>query len=166
MTTVVVTFLLFIAGFATIGLLSVRRRASTTDDYLVAGRSVSPWLTGLSSAATNNSGFMFIGLLGFTYRFGVQAVWLQAGWIIGDLIAWTWIHQRVRERSGALAIASVPTLLATDGRGRIARPLVVAAGALTFLFLAGYAAAQLKAGSTALTALFGWAPSSGSCSAS
>ncbi|MGE3768565.1 MAG: sodium/proline symporter, partial [Kofleriaceae bacterium] len=88
MSVVILTFLLFVAGFAAIGLLAIRRRTATTDDYLVAGRSVSPWLTGLSSAATNNSGFMFIGLLGFTYRFGVQAIWLQTGWIVGDLIAW------------------------------------------------------------------------------
>jgi sodium/proline symporter len=62
-TLVVGSFLVFVAGFAAIGLLSVRRRASTTEDYLVAGRSVPPWLTALSSAATNNSGFMFIGLV-------------------------------------------------------------------------------------------------------
>ena len=161
MSAVVVSFLVFIAGFAAIGLLSVRRRQSTTDDYLVAGRSVPPWLTGLSSAATNNSGFMFIGLLGFTYRFGVQAVWLQAGWILGDLAAWLWVHQRVRLRSGLLGVASVPRLIASDEHGRVSRPVVVAAGVLTFFFLGGYAAAQLKAGSTALTSLFGWAPEVG-----
>ncbi len=161
MSVVILTFLLFVAGFAAIGLLAIRRRTATTDDYLVAGRSVSPWLTGLSSAATNNSGFMFIGLLGFTYRFGVQAIWLQTGWIVGDLIAWLWVHQRVRAVSGERGAASVPTLLATDRDGRITRPIAVAAGMLTFLFLAGYAAAQLKAGSTALTALFGWAPEIG-----
>jgi sodium/proline symporter len=155
-TVVVASFLVFLAGFATIGLLSARRRRPTTEDYLVAGRSIPPWLAALSSAATNNSGFMFIGLLGFTYRFGVQAVWLQAGWIVGDLAAWLWVHRRVRERSGVLGVSSVPRLLATDPRGQVSRHLLIAAGLLTFFFLGGYAAAQLKAGSTALTTLFGW----------
>ncbi len=161
MSVVILTFLSFIAAFAVIGMFAIRARRSTTNDYLVAGRSVSPWLTGLSSAATNNSGFMFIGLLGFTYRFGVQAIWLQTGWIVGDLIAWLWVHRRVRSLSETHEASSVPTLLATDRAGTIARPIAVAAGTLTFLFLAGYAAAQLKAGSTALTALFGWAPEIG-----
>lgn len=36
------------------------------------------------------------------------------------------------------------------------RPVIVAAGLITFVFLGVYAAGQLKAGSTALYALFGW----------
>ena len=77
--TVIVVFLACLVGFTLIGAAAVRRSKPTTEDYLVAGRDVSAWLTALSSAATNNSGFMFIGLFGFAYRFGVQAVWLQAG---------------------------------------------------------------------------------------
>ncbi len=154
---VVAAFLACLGGFVVIGLLSARGRQATSEDYLVASRDVSPWLTALSSAATNNSGFMFIGLFGFAYRFGVQAVWLQAGWIAGDVIAWLWVHQRVRAHSGRLGATSVPQLVATDHVGRVARPVLILAGVLTFFFLGGYAAAQLRAGSAALTGLFGWA---------
>jgi sodium/proline symporter len=153
---VVVSFLGFLAAFAAIGLASARGRTRTPEDYLVASRNVSPWLMALSSVATNNSGFMFIGLLGFTYRFGVQAVWLQLGWIVGDVIVWMWIHRRVREVSGQLGVTSVPSLLASDRDGAVSRPVVIAAGLLTLVFLGGYAAAQLDAGSTALHVLFGW----------
>ncbi len=159
--TVVFAFLACLALFVVIGVLSLRRAKGTTEDYLLAGRDVSPWLMGLSSAATNNSGFMFIGLFGFTYRFGVQAVWLQLGWILGDVIAWQWIHRRVRERSGAIGATSVPTLLATDTDGRSSRSISVVAGLLTFLFLGGYAAGQLVAGATTLDGMFGWSPSVG-----
>jgi sodium/proline symporter len=155
---VVVSFLACLAGFALIGAAAIRRSRPTTEDYLIAGRDVPAWLTGLSSAATNNSGFMFIGLFGFTYRYGVQAVWLQAGWIVGDVIAWLWVHRRVRERSARFQSQSVPHFLATDERGLASRGIAVAAGVLTFLFLGGYAAAQLRAGSAALSGLFGWAP--------
>jgi sodium/proline symporter len=156
MTIVVATFVMCVVGFAAIGIASMRRRRSTTDDYLLAGRDVSGWLTALSSAATNNSGFMFIGLLGFTYRFGVQAIWLQAGWVVGDLIAWAWVHRAVREYSGRLRATSVPRMLASAKDGTIARPIAVATGLLTFIFLGGYAAAQLEAGSAALKGIFGW----------
>ncbi|PRQ03001.1 Sodium/proline symporter [Enhygromyxa salina] len=156
MTTIIASFGLCLLAFTLIGLLSARRRQPTSTDYLIAGRSVSPWLTALSSVATNNSGFMFIGLLGFTYRFGVQAVWLQLGWILGDLVVWMWVHGRVRALSGRLELASVPALLGTRDNGSVVRPTVVVTGALTFLFLGGYAAAQLAAGSTALNVLFGW----------
>ena len=43
-----------------------------------------------------------------------------------------------------------------DHRQKLQRPLSIVAGLLTFLFLGGYAAAQLKAGSTTLHALFDW----------
>lgn len=158
---VAAAFLACIVAFGAVGVAAARRRSATVDDYLLAGRSVSPWLTALSSAATNNSGFMFIGLLGFTYRFGVQAVWLQAGWIAGDVIAWRWIHPWVRARSGELRATSVAQLVATDEARQVSRPLAIAVALLTVTFLAGYAGAQLRAGSAALDGLFDWGAAPG-----
>ena len=153
---VITCFILFLASFTAIGALAARARKPSSEDYLVASRDVHPWLVALSAVSTNNSGYMFIGLIGFTWRQGVEAVWITSGWILGDLLTWFWVHRRVRCRSEALGAASVPTLLATDEEGEVSRPVAVAAGVLTLLFLGGYAAAQLKAGSTTLHALFGW----------
>ncbi|MFZ1863814.1 MAG: sodium/proline symporter [Polyangiales bacterium] len=149
-------FVLSLLAFTALGFASSFVRERTTEDYLLAGRQVPAWLTALSSAATNNSGFMFIGLIGFAYRFGVQAIWLQLGWIAGDWVAWTWVHGRVRKVSAEVGACSTPALIATSDAGRFVRSTSVVAGALTFIFLGGYAAAQFKAGSTALQALFGW----------
>lgn len=66
------------------------------------------------------------------------------------------MHRRVRAQSEEIGANSVPSLLATDHLGRISRPIAVVTGILTFFFLGGYAAAQLKAGSATLNALFGW----------
>lgn len=161
METVVVSFTLFLVFFTAIGLLSARRSRKTTEDYLVASRSVNPWLTALSSVATNNSGFMFIGLIGFAYMDGFKAFWLQFGWIMGDLVAWLWIHRRIRSVSGQQRSNSVPALLGTDPDGGVNRIIVVFAAVLTFVFLGGYAGAQLKAGSTTLHVLFDWPESVG-----
>lgn len=153
--TALATFLAFLAMFTLVGISSAWRSTGTTDDYLVAGRSVPPLLTALSSVATNNSGFMFVGLIGFTVRGGLHTVWMAVAWILGDLLVWLFVHQRVRERSEAVDAVSVPTLLATGRDGVVQRPVVVVGAVLTFLFLGGYAAAQLDAGSTALEAMFG-----------
>lgn len=149
-------FLASLLAFTLIGVASARARRDTARDYLVADRRVPAWLAALSAVATNNSGFMFVGLIGFTYAYGVQAVWLQLGWVVGDALCWVRFHRRVRERSGDLDANGIPALVATDERGRIDRVIAGAAALLTFFFLAGYAAAQLQAGSTALHALFGW----------
>jgi sodium/proline symporter len=154
MIVMVASFVAFLVLFTVIGVASARHRAETPDDYLLAGRSVPPWLTALSSVATNNSGYMFIGQIGFAYEVGLRSVWLALGWIVGDLMAWAFVHRRVRERSGELDARSVPSLLgARDGRGRA---IVIVAALLTLVFLGVYAAAQLKAGSKSLHVLFGW----------
>ncbi|MEM9068596.1 MAG: sodium/proline symporter [Myxococcota bacterium] len=158
---VVVTFLVFLGAFTAVGVASLRKRQDTTEDYLVASRSVHPWLAALSSVATNNSGFMFIGLIGFAYEEGLKAVWLQAGWLTGDLLLWLKAHRRVRERSEQVQVASVPALIAADNDGTIDRVVAAVAGLITLFFLAGYAAAQLNAGSTALHSLFDWPMSVG-----
>ncbi|MCA9246148.1 MAG: sodium/proline symporter [Planctomycetales bacterium] len=155
MTVIIASFLGFLALFTAIGVLSSFYSRKTTSDYLIAGRSVSPWLTALSAVATNNSGFMFIGLIGYTYRYGISAVWMMVGWILGDLTAWLFVHHRVRFHSEDVDVATVPALIGTH-RDQVARPIVVISGLLTFILLGVYAAAQLKAGSTALNTLFGW----------
>jgi len=137
------------------GGLSVIRKRKTTEDYLLASRDVSPLLTALSTVGTNNSGFMFIGMIAYTYRLGIASVWMMVGWIVGDLLAWIWIHPRVRESSERLQVNTLPALLGTR-EGHTDRVIIIAGGLITFVFLAIYAAAQLKAGSTALHALFGW----------
>ena len=153
---IVATFIFFLVVFIGIGVLSARKMTTTSEDYLVASRSVNPWLVALSAVSTNNSGYMFIGLIGFTWRMGVEAVWITFGWILGDLLTWFWVHRRVRNRSEEVQANSVPALLATDNNGQVSRPIAIAAGLLTFVFLGGYAAAQLKAGGITLNALFDW----------
>ncbi len=155
MTVAIVTFVLVSTAVILSGAAAVVNRTKTTEDYLLASRNVPAWLSALSTVATNNSGFMFIGMIGFTYRFGVETVWMMVGWLIGDLIAWLYIHPRVRARSGEAGAVTLTALLATGPEGP-RRTLVIAASVLTFVFLGVYAAAQLKAGSTALSALLGW----------
>ncbi len=153
---VLISFSFFIVVFAAIGLMASRHRQASTADYLVADRQTPAWLTALSSMATNNSGYAFVGLVGFAYRFGIQSLWLSVAWVLGDLCVWLFVHRRVRVYSGSVGAISVPSLLASDAKGKVAPVLAFTAGLVTFLFLSVYAAAQLKAGGTALHGLLGW----------
>ncbi|MEZ4327936.1 MAG: sodium/proline symporter [Polyangiales bacterium] len=149
-------FIAALLGFTLIGALASTRASDSVEDYLLAGRDVHPWLAGLSAVATNNSGFMFVGLLGYAYSSGLEAVSFQIAWLLGDLSAWLVAQRRIRERSGRLEVASLPRLIATRGDGAVDRAVLVAGGLLTFTFLSVYAAAQLNAGSLALHVLLGW----------
>ncbi len=160
MTIVVISFVLFLLGFVLVGVLSARYRTKTTEDYLLAGRNVPGWLASLSAVATNNSGFMFIGQIAFTYAYGIEAIWVMVGWITGDWMAWVLVHPRVRresERCGASTVSALLGASATGGK----RGVIALCGLVTFVLLCVYAAAQLKAGSAALLALFGWSPEVG-----
>lgn len=151
---VVITFLLSLLLLVGIGAFAARRkRSATTEDYLLASRSIGPWFTALSAMATNNSGFMFVGLIGATYAAGVSASWIMVGWIFGDYFTWFWIPKRLRERSEQQDAKTIPTFLGGMPSGWLPR---ASAAVVTLLFVGAYASAQLSAGSKALQVLFGW----------
>lgn len=155
-----VGFVLTMVVFVVIGTASTRVARAEVSDYLVAGRAVSPWVAGLSAVASNNSGFMFIGAIGFTYHYGLAAFWLFFAWLAGDYASWFLVHRQLRARSEAQDNDSVTGFLAHDGT-TTDRGLQLVLGALTVVFLTLYAAAQLKAGGKALESTLGWAPQSG-----
>ncbi len=153
MNAVAISFLAFLGLFLGVGILSSLRKKATTEDYLLASRSVNPWFVALSAVATNNSGFMFVGLIGTTFTDGISAMWLMVGWVAGDYLMWLWgIPTQLRARSEATGTVTIPSFL---GNG-LPRPVTILAGLITLVFLGTYAAAQLTAGGKALLAVFGW----------
>jgi len=152
---ILISFSLTMMGFVIVGLLSMYRSKHTSHDYLTASRSVSPWLAGLSAVATNNSGYMFIGMIGYTYTVGFSSIWLMVGWILGDFIASLKVHRKIRIKSEEIHAHSVGGLIA-HWQGEDYHILRRMIGVLTIIFLTVYTAAQLGAGSKALETIVGW----------
>ncbi len=152
---IVISFGFFLMIFVGVGLLSTLRHKTTTEDYLLAGRNVSPWLVALSAIATWNSGFMFIGMIGLTYTLGLSAMWLAVGWLVGDSLMSSFVHARLRNTSEKQKTLTYAGVLST-WHGTDYRKVRMVGGIVTLLFLGAYAAAQLNAGSKALYVLFGW----------
>ncbi len=152
---VIASFLAFLLLFVFIGLLSLRQRQKNSTDYLLAGHNVKPWLVALSAVATNNSGYMFIGMIGYTYSVGLSSIWMMLGWVAGDFIASLLVHRPIREMTERQNVHTFGGLLSHwhDTNYSLLRFLV---GLITLLFLGTYAAAQLSAGSKALHVLFDW----------
>lgn len=150
-----VSFIIFLSCFAIIGLSSAKFASKNKEDYYLAGRSVSAWLAGLSAVATNNSGYMFIGVIGYTYYAGLSAIWLMIGWIAGDLIASFYIHKKVQQqakKTGAVSVMSLVSLWQGENFQLLRRLLAWTA----LLLMTAYAAAQFIAGSKALHVLLDW----------
>ena len=157
---IVASFLFFLILFLGIGLASALRARGSRTDYYLASREVSPWLAALSAVATNNSGYMFIGVIGFTYATGLPAIWLMVGWILGDFCASLFIHGHLREAAGRTNQGSFAAVLATWTGDNFATWRRIAA-VIMVLFLGAYSAAQISAGGKALQGVLGWNPETG-----
>lgn len=149
------SFLGFLAIFVIIGVSSVLRSRGTKKDYYLASSDISPGLVGLSAVATNNSGYMFIGVIGYTYATGLAAVWLMVAWILGDFLASTFIHSRLRKATQDTAESSYAGVL-SNWFGQNDKALQRLIALISLIFLLAYAGAQLVAGSKALQVLLDW----------
>ncbi|MCM8536973.1 MAG: sodium/proline symporter [Lentisphaeraceae bacterium] len=143
------------ALFAIIGCSAITKSKKNSQDYLVAGRSLPPWLAGLSAVATNNSGFMFIGMIGYTYNSGLITIWFMIGWLIGDYIGLKTVLAPIVTASHKDDSRSLSSLLAHWLGHEKFKYFAYIASLITVIFLTVYAAAQFKAGSKSLDVIFG-----------
>ncbi|MAV44463.1 MAG: hypothetical protein CMA30_08335 [Euryarchaeota archaeon] len=148
----VASFTLFMCAFAGIGLASMWVKEDTTDDYLVAGRGMHPALAALSAVSTWNSGYMFIGFIGFTFTMGYSIIWIGLGSMIGQIVAWIWLYKFIQQSANERGVRSLSSLV-SDVTGS---PEAKLAAMFSVLFLSVYAAAQLTSGGKALYVMLGW----------
>ena len=148
------SFCLFLFLFTLIGSLSVLKKKKTSLDYLLANQEIKPWLAATSAIATSNSGYMFIGQIGFTYVYGLQSVWLMFGLIFGDFISSLFVHKNLRKKSQELKVVSFANLV-SKWQGTNYKYVQLISGLIILIFLSTYAAAQLNAGSKSMHVLFG-----------
>ena len=148
----VLSFLFFMSIFAGVGLASMFVKEDTTDDYLVAGRGMHPALAALSAVSTWNSGYMFIGFIGFTYMMGFNVLWLGIVSTIGQVAAWAWLYKFIQQEGQSRGVRSLSSLVAE----KAGAPEAKLAAVLSVLFLSIYAAAQLTSGGKALYVMMGW----------
>ena len=151
---IAITFIGFMLLFTIVGIYSATQKQNNTTDYLLAGRSVNPWLTALSAMSTGQSGFLFIAQVGFAYKVGISSIWLAIGWALGDYIAWWLFFKKLREISEKTQSDTVSAFLGQNTNGF--RTIRIISALITIVFLGSYAAAQLVAGSKALTTIFNW----------
>ncbi|MEC8678572.1 MAG: sodium/proline symporter [Candidatus Margulisiibacteriota bacterium] len=133
-----------------IGIIAANRTKKTTDDYILASREVGPLATALSAVSTCHSGFMFIGMIGFTYTIGISSMWMIFGWLVGDFIAWKWVYPKLRQSSEEQNNLTIPEFVTNHLPHNKKRMLQLIIATIIFIFVSLYAAAQLIAGSKAL----------------
>nr|WP_067286030.1 sodium/proline symporter PutP [Marinobacterium profundum] len=92
------TFIVYLIMMLGIGLYAYKRTSSSAD-YFLGGRSLGPWPAALSAGASDMSGWLLLGLPGYAFAAGLEAVWLGGGLLLGTYLNWLLVAKRLRTYS-------------------------------------------------------------------
>ncbi|QLB20974.1 sodium/proline symporter [Vespertiliibacter pulmonis] len=89
------TFLIYIIGMISIGFIAYRFTHNLSD-YILGGRRLGSFVTGLSAGASDMSGWLLMGLPGAIYAAGLVEGWIAIGLTIGAYCNWLFVAGRLR----------------------------------------------------------------------
>jgi sodium/proline symporter len=150
---VLLGFILFSVILLSVGLLSSLKKQNTLKDYFLANNTTNPYLLGLSTFATNNSGFMFTAIIAYAYAVGFSAIWITVPWILGDLVASYFITNRIfnlAKENKAFTYLDIITKI----KGQDYKYLRIFLSIILVVFLGVASSAQFKAINIALNTIF------------
>lgn len=88
---------LYIAVVICIGLYYAKRASESSNNYLIGGRSLGPWIVAMGAEASDMSGWLLMGLPGVAYFCGLaDAGWTAIGLAIGTYLNWLLVAKRLR----------------------------------------------------------------------
>lgn len=141
-----ISLFLYFALMIIIGLYAMRRSTSSSEDYMLGGRRLSPKVAALSAGASDMSGWLLLGLPGALYASGLASAWIGIGLFVGAFINWLVVAPRLREQTVHYGNAlTIPAFLANRFPTK-ALPLRTVSAIVIVLFFAVYTASGLVAG--------------------
>lgn len=129
-----------------IGVYAMRTSTSSSEDYMLGGRTLSPKVAALSAGASDMSGWLLLGLPGALYVSGLASAWIGIGLFAGALINWILVAPRLREQTVHYGNAiTIPAFLANRFPTQ-ALPLRTVSALVIVIFFVVYTASGLVAG--------------------
>ncbi|MCB5160978.1 sodium/proline symporter PutP [Marinomonas algarum] len=148
------TFLAYLIGMLAIGLYAYKR-TSSSEDYFLGGRSLGPWPTALSAGASDMSGWLLLGLPGYAFAAGMEAIWIAGGLLAGTWLNWLICAKRLRtysiEANNALTL---PDFLSTRFQDK-SKMIQTISALFILLFFLFYTSSGLVAGGKLFETVFG-----------
>ncbi|WP_110666162.1 sodium/proline symporter PutP [Salinicola halophilus] len=129
-----------------IGVYAMRTSTSTSEDYMLGGRTLSPQVAALSAGASDMSGWLLLGLPGALFASGLGSAWIGIGLFVGAFFNWLLVAPRLREQTVHYGNAiTIPAFLANRFPTR-ALSLRTISAIVIVIFFAVYTASGLVAG--------------------
>ena len=138
------------------GIYSATHGKSTSSDFFLADRGLGAWVAALSSAASAESGWVTLGLVGIAYSTGIAALWIVPGTVAAFLFIWLVMASPLRCCSAETNSITLPDVLAARYQPKLAACIRLAAVIIILVMLTSYVAAQLAAAGKAFVATFDW----------
>ena len=151
---IVVTFVLYLLFMMGVGAFFYRRTRNLSD-YILGGRKVNYWVTSLSAQASDMSGWLLMGLPGYAYLAGLEAVWIALGLAVGTWVNWKFVARRLRVYTELAGDAiTLPDYFENrfDDHSRILR---IVSSVFILVFFLIYTSSGFVAGAKLFSSVFG-----------
>ncbi|WP_404474203.1 sodium/proline symporter PutP [Vreelandella venusta] len=141
-----ISLIAYFALMVAIGIYAMRKSTSSSEDYMLGGRTLSPKVAALSAGASDMSGWLLLGLPGAMFVSGLGSAWIGIGLLVGALFNWILVAPRLREQTVHYGNAiTIPAFLANRFPTR-SMSLRTVSAIVIVIFFAVYTASGLVAG--------------------
>lgn len=151
----IVAMTVYIAAVIAIGFTYAKKASESSDNFLIGGRSLGPWVTAMAAEASDMSGWLLMGLPGVAYWCGLgEAIWTAIGLLIGTYLNWLLVAKRLRRYSDLAGDSiTIPDFL--SNRFKEKKKIILTIAALFILvFFCVYAASCFVAVGKLFSTLF------------
>ncbi|WPF66990.1 MULTISPECIES: sodium/proline symporter PutP [unclassified Corynebacterium] len=150
----VLAIIIYMLAMLAIGYWSYRR-TDKYDDYVLADRSLNPFVAALSAGASDMSGWLLMGLPGALFVSGLSELWIAIGLLIGSYASWTFVAPRLRSYS---EVANNSITLPSFFENRLhdrSRALRIVSATIIIVFFTFYVSSGMVSGGRYFEATFG-----------
>jgi len=152
--TIIITFIFYYLVVFYIGWIAYRRTGNLSD-YILGGRQLGRWTTALSAGASDMSGWLLLGLPGYAYAAGMEAVWIALGLLLGTYLNWLLVAPRLRALSESVGDAiTLPEYFEYRFQDK-SHALRIITAFFILLFFLFYTSSGLVAGGKLFESVFG-----------
>ncbi len=130
--------------------LAAMLRTRNLSDFYIGGRSMNPFVVGLSAVASGRSSWLVLGLSGMAYMQGFSSIWAIVGYTSVEAFQFVYLGKRLRnetQQMGSITLLDYFESRFGDNRGLLRITGVIIMG----IFITAYVAAQFNGGAKSLS---------------
>lgn len=154
--TELVVFVIYLIGMVGVGVFFfLKSKGGNDKDYFLGGRSMGPWVSALSTGASDMSAWVLMGLPASIYVYGIGQAWIAIGLCIGCALSWLLAAPRLRRFSiEANDSITIPQYLTNRFLSKSLALQIICAVIFIFAYTV-YAASSIKACGTLFNTVIG-----------